>query len=387
MPRAPRSTADFAQLPTEAAHPRAAKLDTMAPEAIAALMLGEEAKAVRAAQARADVIGRAARLVADRLAAGGRLVYVGAGTSGRLGTLDAVECVPTFGVPPSRLVPIIAGGPAALTRSVEGAEDNVRDGEQRLRRVAVGPADVVCCIAASGTTPFVRAALEYARFRRAATILVTCAGRASPGATNGERVADVVIALETGPEVIAGSTRLKAGTATKIALNAMSTAAFVLLGKTYGGLMVDVRPTNAKLWARAIRIVRALSGLDDAAARKLIEKAGGRAKVALVMHHAGVNAARAQGAAGRAQGIAAGDRRRSGAVAARRVATQRRRKRAPKTRRGERRSRSAGCSPCASARAASSSACCRGPAPTAPTRRCARSPASARTPASSRARS
>src|SRR3982751_5472157 len=291
MPRPPRSTTDFAQLPTEAAHPRAAKLDTMAPEAIAALMLSEEAKAVRAAQSRADVIGRSARLVADRLAAGGRLVYVGAGTSGRLGTLDAVECVPTFGVPPSRLVPIIAGGPSALTRSVEGAEDNVRDGEQRLRRVAVGPADVVCCVAASGTTPFVRAALEDARFRRAATILVTCAGNP---ATNGERVADVVIALETGPEVIAGSTRLKAGTATKIALNAISTAAFVLLGKTYGGLMVDVRPTNAKLWARATRMVQTLSGLDETAARKLIERAGGRAKVALVMHHAGVSAARAK---------------------------------------------------------------------------------------------
>jgi len=290
MPRAPRTTAELAQLPTEAAHPRAAKLDTMAPEAIAALMLAEEAKAVRAAQARADEIGRAARLIADKLAGGGRLVYVGAGTSGRLGTLDAVECVPTFGVPPSRLVPIIAGGPAALTRSIEGAEDNVREAEQRMRRVAVGPADVVCCVAASGTTPFVRAALDYARFRRAATIMVTCVGNP----TNGERVADVVIALDTGPEVIAGSTRLKAGTATKIALNAMSTAAFVLLGKTYGGLMVDVRPTNAKLWARAIRIVRALSDLDDPAARRMIEKAGGRAKVALVMHHAGVNAARAK---------------------------------------------------------------------------------------------
>jgi N-acetylmuramic acid 6-phosphate etherase len=287
MPRAPRSTTDFAQLPTEAAHPRAAKLDTMAPEAIVALMLSEEAKAVRAAQSRADVIGRAARLVADRLAAGGRLVYVGAGTSGRLGTLDAVECVPTFGVPPSRLVPIIAGGPSALTRSVEGAEDNVRDGEQRLRRVAVGPADVVCCVAASGTTPFVRAALEYARFRRAATIFVTCAP------SGGDILADVVVALDTGPEVIAGSTRLKAGTATKVALNAISTAAFVLLGKTYAGLMVDVRPTNAKLWARAIRIVRSFSDLDEASARKLIEK-GGRAKVALVMHHAGVSAARAR---------------------------------------------------------------------------------------------
>src|SRR5262245_48678211 len=214
MPRASRSSADIAQLPTEAAHPRAAKLDTMPPEAIAALMLGEEAKAVRAAQARADLIGRAAQLVADRLASGGRLVYVGAGTSGRLGTLDAVECVPTFGVPPSRVVAIVAGGPAAVTRSVEGAEDNVRDAEQRMRRAAVGPSDVVCGVAASGVTPFVRAALEYARFRRAATIFVTCGARA---AAETQSVADVVIVLDTGPEVIAGSTRLKAGTATKVA--------------------------------------------------------------------------------------------------------------------------------------------------------------------------
>jgi N-acetylmuramic acid 6-phosphate etherase len=269
-------------------HPRASRLDTLPPEGIAALMLAEEAKAVASARAQAAEIGRAAQLAADKLAAGGRLVYVGAGTSGRLGTLDAVECVPTFGVPPSRVVPIIAGGPSALTRSVEGAEDNIRDAEQRMRRVAVGPADVVCGVAASGVTPFVRAALEYARFRRAATIFVTCAP------SGGDVPADVVVALDTGPEVIAGSTRLKAGTATKVALNAISTAAFVLLGKTYAGLMVDVRPTNAKLWARAIRIVRSLSGLDEAAARKLIEKAGGRAKVALVMHHASVSAARAR---------------------------------------------------------------------------------------------
>jgi N-acetylmuramic acid 6-phosphate etherase len=283
-----RITSDFARLPTEAVHPRASKLDTLAPEAIAALMLGEEAKAIAAARRRAPEIGRAAKLVADRLAAGGRLVYAGAGTSGRLGTLDAVECVPTFGVPPSRVVPVIAGGPAALTRSVEGAEDNLRDADQRMRRVAVGPADVVCGIAASGVTPFVRAALEYARFRRCATIFVTCGGMPT------DVTADVIIALDTGPEVIAGSTRLKAGTATKVVLNAISTSAFVLLGKTYGGLMVDVRPTNAKLWARAVRIVRALSDLDDAGARRLIEKAGGRAKVALVMHHAGVSAPRAR---------------------------------------------------------------------------------------------
>jgi len=288
VPGPRRTASDFARLATEAVHPRAAKLDTLDPEAIASLMLAEEAKALAAARSQSEEIGRAARLAADKLAAGGRLVYVGAGTSGRLGTLDAVECVPTFGVPPSRVVPIMAGGPAALTKSIEGAEDNVREAEQRMRRAAVGPADVVCGIAASGVTPFVRAALEYARFRRAATIFVTCAP------SGGDVAADVVVVLDTGPEVIAGSTRLKAGTATKVALNAISTTAFVLLGKTYAGLMVDVRPTNAKLWARAIRIVRALSGLDDTAARKLIEKASGRAKVALVMHHANVSAARAR---------------------------------------------------------------------------------------------
>ncbi len=288
MPPGRRTATDFARLATEATHPRAAKLDTLPPEAIAELMLSEEARAVKSAQARAPEIGRAAQLCADRLAAGGRLVYVGAGTSGRLATLDAVECVPTFGVPPSRLVPIVAGGPAALTKSIEGAEDNVRDAEQRMRRAAVGPMDAVIGVAASGVTPFVRAALDYARFRRAATVFVTCA------APPVDSTADVVVALDTGPEVIAGSTRLKAGTATKIALNAISTAAFVMLGKTYAGLMVDVRPTNAKLWARAIRIVRALSGVDEAAARRLIEKAGGRAKVALVMHHTGVSAAKAR---------------------------------------------------------------------------------------------
>jgi len=288
MPRRSPSP-EFAQLPTEAVNPRSARLDTLPADAIVKLMLSEEAKAVKAASARADAIGRAADLVAQKLAAGGRLVYVGAGTSGRLGTLDAVECVPTFGIPPSRVVPIMAGGPQALTRSVEGAEDNARDAEQRLRRVAAGPADVICCIAASGVTPFARAALEYGRFRRAATIFVTC-GRVD----NLTELADVVIDLQTGPEVIAGSTRLKAGTATKIVLNAISTAAFVLLGKTYGGLMVDVRPTNAKLWARAVRIVSSLTGLSEDAALKLIQKAGGRAKVALVMYHTGANAARAR---------------------------------------------------------------------------------------------
>jgi N-acetylmuramic acid 6-phosphate etherase len=283
----PPAPASFSALPTEALHPGVADLDTWAPENVVKLMLDEEVSGVRAARARAPQIALAAKLVAERLAAGGRLVYVGAGTSGRLGALDAVECVPTFGVPPSRVAYVTAGGPQALTRSVEGAEDNARDAEARLRRIAVGPTDAVCCIAASGATAFVRSALEYARFRRAATIFVTCG---APQAVEG--LADIVIAIETGPEVIAGSTRLKAGTATKVVLNAISTTAFVLLGKTYAGLMVDVRPTNAKLWARAIRIVHLLTGLGDGEARALIEKAAGRAKVAIVMHHRHVTAAR-----------------------------------------------------------------------------------------------
>jgi N-acetylmuramic acid 6-phosphate etherase len=297
MPRARtgRSTTDYAALPTEAENARAEFLDTMPPEEVVKLMIEEEGNAVRAVRARAKEIAQAARLAADRLAAGGRLIYVGAGTSGRLGTLDAAECGPTFGVPPSLVVGIIAGGPHALTRSVEGAEDNPREAEQRMRRVAVGPADIVCCIAASGVTPFSRAALEYARFRRAATVFVTCAPVArAPGGETDTPLADVVVELGTGPEVIAGSTRLKAGTATKLVLNAISTTSFVLLGKTYGGLMVDVRPTNAKLWARAVRIVTRLTGLGDEEALKLIKKAGGRAKVALVMHHARVSAQRAR---------------------------------------------------------------------------------------------
>jgi N-acetylmuramic acid 6-phosphate etherase len=273
---------DYGALATEAANPRSELLDTLPPEEVVKVLVEEEQNTVRAVRARTAEIAQAARLCAD----------VGAGTSGRLGTLDAAECVPTFGIPPSLVVSIIAGGPHALTHAVEGAEDNTREAEQRMRRAAVGPKDVVLCIAASGVTAFVRAALEYAHHRRAATVFITC-GKVPP-TRDGEPPADVVIALPTGPEVIAGSTRLKAGTATKITLNTISTTTFVLLGTTYGGLMVDVRPTNAKLWARAVRIVRQLSGLNDEEALALLKKAGGRAKVALIMHHARVPASRAK---------------------------------------------------------------------------------------------
>src|SRR4051794_5254609 len=166
------AAADFAAPPTEAVNPRSARLDTLAPEEVVRLMLAEEAKAGKAVQARAAEIGRAAQLVADKLAGGGRLVYVGAGTSGRLGTLDAVECVPTFGVPPSRVVPVIAGGPSALTRSVEGAEDNTRDAEARMRRVAGGPAGAGGALPAAGGAPVPRGGPGAAPLPRAPPPLV-----------------------------------------------------------------------------------------------------------------------------------------------------------------------------------------------------------------------
>jgi N-acetylmuramic acid 6-phosphate etherase len=265
-------------------------LDSLPPEEVVKLLLEDENNAVKAVRARAAALAAAAQLMAEKLAAGGRLVYVGVGTAGRLGALEAAECVPAFGLPQSLVVSIIAGGPHALARVAEAAQDNPREADQRMRRAAVGPQDVVCAIADTEISPFLKAALDYARFRRAAVILLTCAGP-SPAA---EPLADVVIDLAPGPEMIAGCTRLKAATAIKLVLEAVSSTAFVRLGKTYGGLMVDVRPTTPRGWQRATQVVSRLTNLPDEEAVKLIKKAGGRAKVALVMHHARVNAARAK---------------------------------------------------------------------------------------------
>ena len=265
-------------------------LDSLPVEEVIKLLVEDETSAVKAVRARATALASAAQLMADRLAAGGRLVYVGVGTAGRLGALEAAACVPAFGLPQSLVTSIIAGGPAALTRAAEAAQDNRREAEQRMRRAAVGPQDVVCAIADGEVSPFLQAALEYARFRRTSIVLLTCAGP-MPSA---DPLADVVIDLVPGPEMIAGCTRLKAATAIKVALEAVSSAAFVRLGKTYGGLMVDVRPTTPRGWQRATHVVTRLTNLPDEEAVKLIKKAGGRAKVALVMHHARVNAARAK---------------------------------------------------------------------------------------------
>jgi N-acetylmuramic acid 6-phosphate etherase len=253
--------------PTERLHPAAEGLDLEPIAAIVRRLHREDLRAVQAAGRAQHAIAALAHLVVCALAQGGRLVYVGAGTSGRLGALDAAECPPTFGSRPGQVVALIAGGPPALRRAVEGAEDDARAGGQAVRGLRVGKKDVVCGISASGRTAFVQGALAAARRAGAKTALVSC----NPSL----RVpTDVHVRLNTGPELIAGSTRLKAATATKVVLNAVSTAAFVGLGRVYRGRMVDARPTNAKLRARAERMIVELAGVSAARARALLAKSG-----------------------------------------------------------------------------------------------------------------
>jgi N-acetylmuramic acid 6-phosphate etherase len=229
-------------------------------------------------------VAEAARAVADALRAGGRLLYVGAGTSGRLGMLDASECPPTFGSLPSQVQTALAGGRRAMTRAVEGAEDDADAGAGAVRRFRASARDVVCGISASASTPYVLGALAEARRRKALTVLVCCnpPRRGTP--------ADILLLAPTGPELVAGSTRLKAGTATKLILNALTTTAFICLGKVYRGRMVDVRPANAKLRTRAARMVAELTELPLPKAQRLLTSAGGEVKVALAMHFTGLGA-------------------------------------------------------------------------------------------------
>ena len=270
--------------PTELTNPRSARLDAQTPAEIAELLLAEEARSVRAIGACAAAIADVAGWVAQSLREGGRLAYVGAGTSGRLGILDAVECVPTFRTDPRDVFGVIAGGERAITRAVEGAEDDEEDGRAQMRAHAVGARDTVVGIAACGKTPFVHGALAEAKSLGARTALVTS------GAPGPRAYIDALIVLPTGPEVLAGSTRLKAGTATKIVLNAISTTAMVLLGKVYRNLMVDLRPTNSKLRARATRLVADLARVDAERAREALAATGWQVKVAVVALRRGVTA-------------------------------------------------------------------------------------------------
>jgi N-acetylmuramic acid 6-phosphate etherase len=277
----------WAKLLTESRNPRSRRLDAMPTGEVVALLLDEDRRAlVAAARARA-AIARAARLAARVLEAGGDVVFVGAGTSGRLGVLEAAECPPTFGADPRRIRAVMAGGPEAVFLSREGAEDREEQGRREGRRLR--SRDLLVGVSASSVTPFVRGALAAARKRGARTVLVTCASGRPLG-----RLADVVVALRSGPEVLTGSTRLKAGSATKAALNAMTTAAMVRLGKVYENLMVDLKPTSAKLRDRARRIVAAAAGVAGAEAARLMAAAGGETKTAIVMGRLRIPAAAAR---------------------------------------------------------------------------------------------
>ena len=274
---------------TEANNPASAAIDSLDARGIVRVMVGEDAGVPGAVAAESEAIARAIEVIADRLRAGGRLVYMGAGTSGRLGVLDASECPPTFSTPPGLVVGLIAGGPDALTRAIEGAEDRSELGVADLERIGITAADVVVGIATSGRTPYVLGGLDRARKAGAFTIAVAC----SPGSPVGA-AADLAIVPLVGPEVIAGSTRLKAGTATKLVLNMLSTGAMVRLGKTYGNLMVDLRATNSKLLDRSRRIAARLTGLDERAAAELLARHDGELKTAVVAARRGVSGAEAR---------------------------------------------------------------------------------------------
>jgi len=288
--------------PTERPGDAAPPLDALDAPGIVAAMMNAEAEAVRAIEPVKEPLAALVTRAAEAIRDGGRIIYCGAGTSGRLGVLDASECAATFGVDPGRVVGIIAGGEAALRTSIEGAEDDMDAAVAYLHALAppLDKVDLVVGIAASGTTPFVHAALAHAKSAGAATAMVSCNARAASSA-------DFHLALDTGPEVLPGSTRLKAGTATKRVLNIITTGAMTLSGLVFEGRMVGVRPTNVKLRARAVRIVRELlvadAAMDDAAAAGLLDAAQGDIRVAVIMNRLGLDAESARRRLEQARGI------------------------------------------------------------------------------------
>jgi N-acetylmuramic acid 6-phosphate etherase len=275
---------------TERRNPRTGEIDVASSREIVELMHAEDRGVPDAVYACREEIARTIDLVVDAFRAGGRLIYVGAGTSGRLAVLDATECPPTFGTSPDMVVGIIAGGLPALTRSQEGAEDDVAAAVRDLDAHGVSARDVVLGIAASGTTPYVRAALGRARRLEAKTILLTCSEPPADLAAQ----CDVAIWVQAGPEVLTGSTRLKAGTATKLVLNTVTTGAMIRLGKAYGNLMVDLMAWSEKLKDRGERILMETCGVDRARARAAIADAQGSVKLAIVMVRRGVQRADAE---------------------------------------------------------------------------------------------
>ena len=276
-------------LTTERDNPASYDIDRLPTIDILRLINAEDKGVATAVQRALPQIATAVDAIVEALAAGGRLFYVGAGTSGRLGILDAVECVPTFSTAPGVVQGIIAGGETALTQSIEGAEDDAELAKWDLTARGAGAADIICGIAASGRTPYVIGALQHGRAIGARTIAIACNLESAIGA-----LADISIGVDVGAEVITGSTRMKAGTAQKMILNMLSTGAMIRLGKVYGNRMVDVKITNGKLGWRARRLVQQLTGLDGARAKDLLVKANNEVKTAVVMHRLGVDIDEAQ---------------------------------------------------------------------------------------------
>ena len=261
---------------TEKVNPRTVNIDELSCSEIIELISGEDREAFNAVSREKDSISQAADMVFRSLERGGRVFFVGAGTSGRLGVMEAAECPPTFGTDPERVQAVMAGGRDAVWNSVEGAEDSATASVEALRSKKLSGDDVLLGIAASSGTPFVISALEYARTVGCATILISCSEPEDSSA-------DLIITLLVGPEVIVGSTRLKAATATKMVLNMITTTAMVLLGKTYGNLMVDLKPTSSKLVDRAKRIIMDICDVGEQEAASLFSEAGGNLKAAVVM--------------------------------------------------------------------------------------------------------
>jgi len=289
MPSHPKERKRTDRRLTEQRNAASRNLDRMTAMGIVRLMNREDRKVAMAVGRQIPAITRAVDAIVSGIRKGGRLIYVGAGSSGRMGVLDAAECPPTFGTSPKQVQALIAGGRRAITRAVEGAEDSARNGERDLRAKKVGRNDVVVGIAASGTTPYVLGALRFARGRGATTVAVTSNLRMPVG-----RLAKIVIAPEVGPEVLTGSTRLKAGTSHKMVLNMLSTAVMARLGHVYENLMIDMMLTNEKLEDRALRILAAASGKSVSAAEHALRAAGHDLQVGLMMLKRGVEAREAK---------------------------------------------------------------------------------------------
>lgn len=289
---------DLSQMITEGRNPASQNIDELSTEAMLRVINDEDKKVALAVEAIVPQIAQVVDGITQAFSKGGRLIYCGAGTSGRLGILDASECPPTFGTPRSQVVGLIAGGHNAILQAVENAEDNVEQGAQDLRDIQFNANDVLVGIAASGRTPYVLGALAYARQQGAFTAALTC----NPNSPMSQ-AADVALTPVVGPEVVTGSSRMKAGTAQKLVLNMLTTGAMIRSGKVYGNLMVDVEATNQKLVQRQVNIVKQATDCDDATAQQALAACNGHCKTAIVMVLAGLTAAEAKSLLSQNQGF------------------------------------------------------------------------------------